>query len=241
MKNLISKMDYTLLDPKATEDDIINLCKKAHDLGVKSVCVRPNMVHLAKMTLLKSDVLVCTVVSFPDGINCTRDKLSETKKCIANGADEIDMVLNWSMFIPESLNVNIPYLVNDVKTLVEECHRHTNKDGDKITLKVIVESSMLNENQTRIATEICLEAGADFIKTSTGYASNKIGAELNKIQVMKKAITDAHSHMKIKASGGIRSIEDVKLYEPYVDRFGIGFTAVDKMFGEKENLTSDSY
>lgn len=240
MKNLIGKMDYTLLDPNATEEEIVNLCKKAHELGVKSVCVRPNMVHLAKKTLLKSDVLVCTVVSFPEGIDWTRDKLVEAKKCIADGADEVDMVLNYALFIPESLGVNIPYLVNDVETLVEECHRHTNKDGDKITLKVIVESGMLNENQTKIATEICLQAGADFIKTSTGFAPNKKGAELNKIQIMKNTITEAHSHMKIKASGGIRTIEDVKLYEPYVDRFGVGFAAVDSIFSGEEKI-SDNY
>ena len=240
MKKLIGKMDYTLLDPKATEEEIVSLCKKAHELGVKSVCVRPNMVNIAKKALFKSDVLVCTVVSFPEGTNWTRDKLTETKKCIADGADEIDMVLNWALFFPESLGVNIPYLVNDVETLVEECHRHTNKDGDKITLKVIVESGMLNEQQTIVATNICLEGGADFIKTSTGYAPNKIGAELNKVKIMKKLINDAQSNMKIKASGGIRTIEDVKMYEPYVDRFGIGFAAVDKMLGE-ENLTSDSY
>lgn len=240
MKNLINNIDYTLLDTKATEEEIIELCRKANDFGVKSVCVRPNMVHVAKKALLKSDVLVCTVVSFPHGTDLTEDKLEETKKCIADGADEVDMVLNYKKMILPSLGFYFPTLVNDVETLVKECHKHTNKDGDKITLKVIVESSMLDESQTRDATKICIQSGVDFIKTSTGYAPNNIGAELHKIQTMKKIINEAHSHMKIKASGGIRTMEDLLKFEPYVDRFGVGFKSVDQIFNGEEKI-NDTY
>jgi deoxyribose-phosphate aldolase len=238
--NLISKVDYTLLNPSATEAEIVELCKKAHNLGVKSVCVRPNMVSVAKKELFKSDILVCTVISFPDGADSTEDKLEETKKAIYNGADECDMVLNYTKLLTPDLGFYNPSLVYDVERLVDECHRHTNKDGDKITLKVIVESGVLDEDQTKEATEICILAGADFIKTSTGFASNGKGAELNKVQIMKNIISEAHSHMKIKASGGIRTMSDVELYEPYVDRFGVGFAAVDSIFGE-ETMSENSY
>jgi len=240
MKKLISNIDYTLLNTEATVEEIKELCRKANEFGVKSVCVRPNMVHIAKKELLKSDVLVCTVVSFPEGVDTTTEKLEETRKCIADGADEIDMVLNYKKMILPSLGFYHPSLVNDVETLVRECHRHTNKDDEKITLKVIVESSMLDEYETRDATKICIQAGADFIKTSTGYAPNNIGAELHKIQTMKKMINEAHSHMKIKASGGIRTLEDLQKFEPYVDRFGVGCVAVDNIFSNKEKI-NDTY
>jgi deoxyribose-phosphate aldolase len=236
--NLINKVDYTLLNIAATEAEVIELCKKAHELGVKSVCVRPNMVSVAKKELFKSDILVCTVISFPEGTDSTEDKLEETKKAIADGADECDMVLNYTKLLTPDLGFFNPALEYDVKRLVDECHRHTNKDGEKITLKVIVESGVLNEDQTREATEICIEAGADFIKTSTGFAPK--GAELKKVQIMKNTINECHSHMKIKASGGIRTISDMELYEPYVDRFGVGFAAVDSIFGEKE-MGENSY
>ena len=227
--NLINKIDYTLLNPSATEDQIIELCKKANDLGVKSVCVLPKMVSVAVKELKNSNVLICTVISFPHGTDSTEDKLEETKKAIADGADECDMVLNYHML--KKCHI-IEDLVDDVSTLVTECHLND------VILKVIVESGLLSEDETTEATQVCLEAGADFIKTSTGMVS--VGAELRKVQIMKNIITDAHSHMKIKASGAIRTMSDIERFEPYVDRFGVGFAAVDSIF-DGQTMGDNSY
>jgi deoxyribose-phosphate aldolase len=223
--DLVGKIDYTLLAPSATEDDIVELCEKAKVLGVKSVCVLPKMVRVAAEVLEDSDVLVCTVVSFPHGTDTTEQKLAETKECIANGADEIDMVLNY----PELKNEgSYNDLVYDVKTLADECHKK------RKILKVIVESSELSSKETEIATHICLDAGADFIKTSTGMMtpSGKAGfAELDKVEIMRDIITEEGSDMQIKASGAIRTMADLQKFAPYVDRFGVGYAAVDTIFG----------
>ena len=132
----------------------------------------------------------------------------------------------------------------DVSELVEECHSNTNKDGDKIILKVIVESSCLDGVATEEATHICLEADADFIKTSTGMMTpnGKPGvAELDKVQIMRNIINEEGSDMKIKASGAIRTMSDIQKFAPYVDRFGVGFAAVDTIFGGQEKTTGDAY
>jgi deoxyribose-phosphate aldolase len=233
--SLVNKIDYTLLSPPATKEEIIELCEKADKLGVKSVCVLPKMVSVAAYELRDSEVLVCTVVSFPHGTDSTIKKLNETQQVILDGADEVDMVLNYPM-LKKHLEDGHEELIYDVETLVDACHKHTNKDGDEIVLKVIVESGLLNEEETKEATEICLEAGADFIKTSTGMVA--IGAEVNKVQIMRDIIKQDHSTMKIKTSGGIRTMEDLQKFAPYVDRFGVGFGSVDQMFGGAKGSTS---
>jgi deoxyribose-phosphate aldolase len=156
---------------------------------------------------------------------------------IADGADEVDMVLNYHIL--KSDMIIDPELIDEVQNLVEECHNHTNKDNEPIILKVIVESGLLNDKQTEIATHICLEAGADFIKTSTGMVA--VGAELDKVQIMKRIIQEERSDMKIKASGGIKTMGDLQKFDPLVDRFGVGFTAVDSIFGNEEKSVGDGY
>ena len=244
--NLIGKIDYTLLNPSATEDEILELCEKADKLGVKSVCVLPKMVSVATDALKNSEVLVCTVISFPQGTDTTEQKLAETKKAINDGADEIDMVLNYPLLKKALANEDdyddlIAEVENDVETLVDECHHNTNKDEDPIILKVIVESGLLSLEETEEATHICLDAGADFIKTSTGFASNNIGAELDKVKLMRRIIREQGLDMKIKASGGIRTMSDLQKFEPYVDRFGVGFAAVDSIFSDQNKLSNDDY
>jgi len=226
-------IDYTLLEESATDADIIELCKKADMLGVKSVCVLPKHVALAKEQLIHSSVLVCTVVSFPHGTDTTITKLNETQRVINDGADEVDMVLNYPL-LQKHYEDGKEELLYDVNTLVEECHKRTNKDGNPVILKVIVESGLLSEEDTKLATEICMDAGADFIKTSTGKVS--VGAEMNKIQIMYDNIQASGSNMKIKASGGVRTAEQIKSMIGMVDRFGMGYAAVDKLNGvEAEN------
>ena len=129
-------------------------------------------------------------------------------------------------------------LVYDVKTLVDECHKRTSKEGIPVILKVIVESGLLTEEETKMATDICLEAGADFIKTSTGKVS--VGAEMNKIKVMYDTIKSQNADMKIKASGGVRTAEQINSMLGMVDRFGMGYAAVDKLNGV-ESTTPSNY
>lgn len=239
--DLIGKIDYTLLTPSATEEQILELCEKATNLGVKSVCVLPKMVSVAAEALKDSSVLVCTVISFPHGTDTTEQKLAETKKAIVDGADECDMVLDYPLLKTIRENEDEEYeekfelLQTDVKILSDECH----KNG-KI-LKVIVESGELSAEETDIATYICLYGDADFIKTSTGYAQNGKGAELDKVQIMRNIITEEGSDMKIKASGAIRTMADIQKFAPYVDRFGIGFAAVDSIFGGQEKKSEFNY
>jgi deoxyribose-phosphate aldolase len=229
-------IDYTLLENNATDQDILNLCEKADKLQVKSVCVLPKHVRLAKDALINSNVLVCTVVSFPSGQNSIEDKIAETNQTILDGADEVDMVLNYSKLI-DTEDTEQGYLINEVKSLVDICHLSTNKSGGPITLKVIVESGLLTEEETKTATGICLLAGADFIKTSTGKVS--VGAEPNKIQIMFDQIKSNQSDMKIKASGGVRTAEQIESMLDQVDRFGMGYASVDKLNGIEPDVESN--
>ena len=231
-------IDYTLLDNNASDEDIIELCEKAQKFETKSVCVMPKHVLLATKELKKSNVLVCTVISFPEGTNTIEEKEAETHKAISDGADEVDMVLNYQLLKEywenqDDLENIYEILVEEVSSLVNICHNSTNKDGNEITLKVIVESGLLSIDQTIMATNICLDANADYIKTSTGMVS--VGAELDKIKAMYKTINNENLSMKIKASGGVRTLNDIQSYKPYVDRFGMGYGSVDKLNGLDSN------
>ncbi|MBD3195602.1 MAG: deoxyribose-phosphate aldolase [Candidatus Lokiarchaeota archaeon] len=235
--------DYTSLTKEETTQDIVALCNKAHKLGVKSVCIYPEWVSVASLTLesLNSDVKVCTVISFPKGNDSTEDKLIEAGLAIQQGADEIDMVAdyqavknNWIPKLEQPEETIDSVVFNDINSLSELCH----KNG-KI-LKVIVESGELNNAQTQYFTEVCNEANADFIKTSTGKV--KVGAELEKIEVMREVIECLNSDMKIKASGGIRTLEDQENFIELVGtdgRFGMGFGSVDKINGVESEIESE--
>lgn len=255
IQDYIGLVDYTMLGMDATEEDIIGLCERAKEYGVATVCVRPHMVKLSSTLLQDSDVGVTTVISFPEGTDTLEEKISETKKAIANGADDIDMVLDYQKLIetyptiPSDAEIIIPdepimgrkpsdeeleqhdnthqYLFTEVNELSKICH-----NNGKI-LKVIVESGKLSNQQTKIATEICIEANADFIKTSTGMVD--VGAELDKIKIFYDTIKSEGSNMLIKASGGIRTLEDIKKFAPYTDRFGIGSGSVDNMMKGTES------
>jgi deoxyribose-phosphate aldolase len=248
------KIDYTNLTYKGPEQDIIDLCKKADQYGVKSVCVRPDKVRLSSDELEDSKVLVCTVVSFPQnkgtttdsGTMTTEQKSEETKQVLVAGADEVDMVFNWNLLlenweddgddpIDHVDEDTYDYLVNDIKTLADICHSKTNKNGEPVILKVIVESSMLTEEQVEVCTHACIDGDADFIKTSTGMVA--VGAEVNKVMAMKKVIREEGSDLKIKASGGVNK-SNVGTFDPIVDRFGMGFGAVDEINGLGINKSS---
>jgi len=224
-----SIIDYTLLDNSATENEIIALCEKAIALKVKTVCVMPQHVKIAKNHLLNSSVLVCSVVSFPEGTNSIIDKVDEMKLLLRDGADEIDVVWNYHKIS------DLAYLSDELKALVMCKNEHVSVKGTLPVLKIIVESGLLTLEQTKKATELCIENEVDFIKTSTGKVT--IGAERNKVEVMRQTI-GAHP-LKIKASGGIRTLVQLNEFLSFVDRFGIGFASVDEMNGiESKNANS---
>lgn len=217
--SLYKIIDYTLLDPVASEQEILDLCAKAIKLKVASVCITPDKVKIAKQALENSSVLVCTVVSFPSGENSIEEKVIETTQAILHGADEIDVVINYKKIADES------YLLEELNTLHELCQVHKNKAGNPITLKVIVESGLHTLAETTFFTNVCIQTNVDFIKTSTGKVA--VGAELEKVKVMHEAIQRATSTLKIKASGGLRDMQQIETFLPYVHRLGIGHQTVD--------------
>jgi len=193
--NLAKYIDYTLLKATATPADIEKLCQEARQYGFFSVCVNSSYVPLALQLLKGTDVKVCTVVGFPLGAMSTQGKLYETSTALAEGADEIDMVINLGLF----LSGQIAKVLDEIALLKQET-------ADKV-LKVIIETCYLNDDQKRLASQICVDAGADFVKTSTGFGTG--GATLADVQLIKEVVGD---RAKIKASGGIRNRETALQY-----------------------------
>lgn len=210
-------IDYTSLTGDETRESIKNLCEKAKELEVKSVCIYPKWVSLASKLLKGSDTLVCTVIGFPTGRDSVEEKISECKVAIKNGADEIDMVCDWNAL----KSGDTEKVEREISELVKICN------NNNVILKVIVESGKLTDEEVEIVTDICIDANADFIKTSTGKV--EVGAEIEKVSQMFYLIRYRNSDMKIKASGGIRTIEDLEEFAPFVDRYGMGFASVDKI------------
>lgn len=197
-------IDHTLLSASATEADILNLCKEALKYNFYSVCVSSSYVPIAKQALGRSEVKICTVVGFPLGAMSTEAKIFEAKKAIEQGATEIDMVMN----IGRLKSKNHVAVLKDISNV---------KRSIGLTpLKVILEISELSKNEIVKACEICIDAKADFVKTSTGFS--KSGATLTAVKIMKKSVKDL---LKIKASGGIRDAETaLKYIEVGVHRIG---------------------
>lgn len=210
-------IDFTYLRNDANIEKIRSICNEAKHYGFWSVCIKPDYVVYAKQFLKDSDVKVCTVVSFPNGSDKTTDKLKEIESTLSDGADEIDMVMNYDLLKKtlrmddEDKNKNIDYIKNEIRKSVEACH-----GIHSVTIKVIVESGNLTYDQLKVACDICAECGVDFVKTSTG--TKKIGAELDKVRFMRKILPD---YIKIKAAGGIRTLEDIhKFVKAGADRVG---------------------
>lgn len=200
-------IDHTLLKPTATPENIKNLCKQAVEHEFYAVCVNGCYVKLAKSLLKNSKVKIASVVGFPLGAMSTESKISETKNALEDGANEIDMVINLGKLKAKKYT----YVEDEIRKIKEIL-------GDKV-LKVIIETSELINEEKIIACELAEKSGADFVKTSTGFASG--GATIDDIKLMKNAIS---SKMKIKASGGIRDHETVKSYiELGVNRIGTSF------------------
>ncbi|WP_178988116.1 deoxyribose-phosphate aldolase [Winogradskyella schleiferi] len=197
-------IDHTLLSASATESDILRLCEEAIKYNFYSVCVNSCYVPIAKQALVRSGVKICTVVGFPLGAMSTEAKIFEAKNAIDQGATEIDMVMNIGRLKSKN-HVAVLKDINAVKRAI-----------GLTPLKVILEISELSKNEIVKACEICIDANADFVKTSTGFS--KSGATLTAVKIMRKTVKD---RLKVKASGGIRDAETaLKYIEVGSDRIG---------------------
>ncbi len=187
-------IDHTILRPDATADDIRKICAEARQYGFASACVNPYWVPLVAAELAGSPVKVCTVVGFPLGASATEMKAAETEAAVHAGAQEIDMVLN----IGELRGGNHDAVLRDIEAVVAAAH----KAG--AIVKVILETALLDDNQKAIACTLAKLAGAEFVKTSTGFSTN--GATVHDVELMRRTVG---AEMGIKASGGIRTLEDL--------------------------------
>ncbi|MDW7668602.1 MAG: deoxyribose-phosphate aldolase [Bacillota bacterium] len=204
MDNLSKYIDHTILKPEATNEDIKKICEEAKEYGFKAVCINPVYVKYASEILKDTGVLIATVVGFPLGNNLTKVKELETELAVEDGADEIDMV------------INIPALKNKEFDLVKRDIRGVVKASKGKEVKVIIETCLLTKEEIIKASEIIVEAGANFVKTSTGFSTG--GAEEEDIKLIKSVVKEK---AKIKASGGIRSKEKaIKMIEAGADRIG---------------------
>ena len=191
--NLAKLIDHTLLKPDATQAQIKRLCDEARTYGFASVCVNPVWVHFAKEQLQGSDVKVCTVIGFPLGANTPEVKAFEAKEAVENGADELDMVLNLGAL-----------KAGDTTAVLEDIRTVRNAVKGKI-LKVILETALLSDEEKITVCQLAAQAGADFVKTSTGF--NGGGATAQDVALMRAHIPDA---MHVKASGGVRTRTDAE-------------------------------
>ena len=197
-------IDHTILKPETTQEQVEKILSEAKEYDFASVCVNPTWVSLAAESLKDTDVKVCTVIGFPLGANTSAVKAFETKDAIANGADEIDMVIN----IGALKAGNDALVLDDIKAVVDA-------SGDKL-VKVIIEACLLTDDEKVRACQLSKEAGADYVKTSTGFSTG--GATVADVTLMRKTVGP---DMGVKASGGARSYEDtIAFIEAGASRIG---------------------
>lgn len=209
-------IDHTLLKPDATKEQILNLIEQAKKYDFASVCVNPTWVSLAAQELKNTDVKVCTVIGFPLGANTSSVKAFETQDAIANGADEVDMV------------INVGQLKAGEDKAVQEDIRAVVEAANGTLTKVIIETCLLSDEEKVRACQLAQAAGADFVKTSTGFSTG--GATVEDIALMRRTVG---ADMGVKASGGARSLEDALAFiEAGASRIGTS-SGVAIMEGQK--------
>ena len=202
---LAKYIDHTLLKADATEEQIEKLCQEAAEYNFKSVCINPAFVVKSKELLKDSDSLVCTVIGFPLGANATEVKVFEAQQAVKDGADEIDMVIN----ISRAKDGDWAYVLEEIKAVVGAV-------GESITTKVIIETSLLTDDEKRKASEVVKESGADFVKTSTGFSTG--GATLADVKLMREAVGP---ELGVKASGGVSNYDEaIAMIEAGATRIG---------------------
>jgi len=212
-----SILEYTQLKPGVNKEDINKIIKEAESNGFYAVCVPPDMVDHAVYTITDINKLkVVSVVSFPDGDDTESDKLLQTIELIANGVNEIDMVMDYNAlkkaYVEEDGSLQkstYEQIEKEIKVIANECH----KNG--VILKVIIESGELTVEQVTKACELISNAGADFVATCTGTKTK--GVEFDKVKEMRRVLAE---YIKIKVMGGIRTVQQVQELYPYIDRIG---------------------
>ncbi len=192
IESLNTYIDHTILKANATKRQVQEICKEAMEYQFASVCVNSCWAGYCSELLKDSPVKVCSVVGFPLGAMKSECKAFEAKKCVIDGAEEIDMVINVGML----LNDDLEGFEKDIRLVREAC-------GPGVVLKVIIETCLLDDEQKVIACRIAKNCGADFVKTSTGFSTG--GATVEDIRLMRKTVGD---NVGVKASGGVRSYED---------------------------------
>lgn len=208
-------LDAAILKPELTQDEVVAAISESIKWKTKTVCVRPFDIPLAKKMCAGTDTGVSCVLSFPHGCAPTAVKAFEAKTYIALGTDEIDMVANYGMIKSGRWD----YVEADIRTVAEVCN------AQKIPLKVIFETCYLDADQIARTTEICVKAGADFVKTSTGFATG--GATVEAVKIM---VETAKGRIKVKPSGGIRDRATAIAYvEMGADRLGTNYTASEAL------------
>jgi deoxyribose-phosphate aldolase len=226
LEQLAKTIDHSLLRPELTRAEVIAGCELARRYNVASVCVKPCHVSLAADVLRGSDVKVSTVIGFPHGSNRTEIKVAEARQAIADGAVELDMVLN----IGELRSGSAEYVQTDIQAVCEAAHAQ----GAKV--KVILENAYLNDDEKVLACRLCETAGADWVKTSTGFAPS--GATLEDLRLMRASVGP---QVQVKAAGGVRTLDALlAVIEAGCTRVGATATAamLDEYSGRPQGQTA---
>lgn len=224
-----SLIDHTLLKPEATDADITKLCQEAAQFGFASVCVNPAWVKRAAELLKGTGVPVCTVIGFPLGATLPDVKAYEARRSIFNGASEVDMVIN----VGALKSGDICTVEDDIRAVAEAAHENG------VLLKVIIETALLTDDEKVKACLVSKNAGADFVKTSTGFA--KGGATVDDVALMRRTVG---SDLGVKASGGVKGIDDARaMFEAGATRIGasVGVKIAQEASGIKSNITAGAY
>ncbi|OAB61605.1 2-deoxyribose-5-phosphate aldolase [Leptolyngbya valderiana BDU 20041] len=216
-------IDHSLLNPCATQQYVGQWCEEADRFGFASVCIYPSYVRFARELLQGKRPKVCTVIGFPTGATTSTTKLYEAQEAVENGAEELDVVINLSWLKMGK--------TNEVHREIAEICEETN-----VTVKAIIETNLLSLEEKRIATEICIDSGVQFVKTCTGWNG---GAKVEDVRLLKEF---AKGQIGIKASGGIRSFEDaVELIEAGASRLGTSYSIqVLKSRGKEEEEEAET-
>ena len=186
-------IEHTLLKQDAVKDELVKLLDEAKEYKFLGVCVNPVNVAFSKQYLQDTDIKIVTVIGFPLGQSTCESKVLETIDAVKNGADEIDMVLNSGKLKDKEYE----FIVDEITKIKKACQGRT--------LKVILETDLLSQEEIKIASELCVKGGADFVKTSTGFVKNGVGAKVEDVKLMYETVKNAG--LGVKASGGVRDKE----------------------------------
>lgn len=200
VREFAKTVDHTLLRPEATEEEVVRVCEEALRYHFAAVCIPPCYVRRAAGELRGADVKVATVVSFPFGADTTASKISAVRDAIVGGASELDVVMNISRFLSGDFKV----VADELSSITQEVSVVAMNNGlNDVVVKVIVETAYLSDKMKRLATQMVAASGADFVKTSTGFAP--AGATLDDVALLRE---EAPEGLAVKASGGIRTLEE---------------------------------